>query len=54
MDRAFGVTANYVYRLQEVEQNHEAYAREFKVIASPTMARLADRAHAARAKYRSP
>jgi malonyl-CoA decarboxylase len=50
MDRAFGVTANYVYRLQEVDQNHEAYAREFKVIASPTMARLADKAPRARGK----
>ena len=44
MDRAYGITANYVYRLQEVEQNHEAYAREFTVVASPAMTRLADRA----------
>ena len=40
MQRSFGLTANYVYRLRDVERNHEAYARDFKVVASPTLERL--------------
>ena len=43
-DRSLGLTANYVYQLRNVERNHEAYARDFKVVASPTLERLA--AHA--------
>jgi malonyl-CoA decarboxylase len=34
MRRSAGMMVNYVYRLGEVERNHEAYAREHKVIAS--------------------
>jgi malonyl-CoA decarboxylase len=41
--RSCGLTANYVYRLKELEQNHEAYAHEFRVVATPTLARLAGR-----------
>jgi malonyl-CoA decarboxylase len=40
-ERSFGLTANYVYQLRNVERNHEAYARDFKVVASPTLERLA-------------
>ncbi len=32
--RSAGLMANYVYRLDEVERNHEAFAREHRVIAS--------------------
>jgi malonyl-CoA decarboxylase len=38
---SLGITANYVYRVADVEQNHEAYAKDFKVMASFTLERLA-------------
>ncbi|MEO8256186.1 MAG: malonyl-CoA decarboxylase [Acidobacteriota bacterium] len=41
MERALGLTANYIYRLRDVERNHEAYARDFQVVASPALERLA-------------
>jgi malonyl-CoA decarboxylase len=47
--RSFGLTANYVYRLSELEQNHEAYVRELRVVATPTLARLARRGRRDRA-----
>lgn len=34
MSRSAGLMVNYVYRLGEVERNHEAYAREHRIIAS--------------------
>ncbi|OGA74371.1 MAG: hypothetical protein A3G27_13475 [Betaproteobacteria bacterium RIFCSPLOWO2_12_FULL_66_14] len=34
MNRSAGVMVNYVYRLDDVERNHEAYAREHRVIAA--------------------
>ena len=34
MSRSAGLMANYVYRLADLERNHEAYASEHKVIAS--------------------
>jgi malonyl-CoA decarboxylase len=33
--RSLGLMVNYVYRLADVERNHEAYARHGKVVASP-------------------
>jgi malonyl-CoA decarboxylase len=33
--------ANYVYRLDDLETNHEAYARTFRVNASRAIERLA-------------
>jgi malonyl-CoA decarboxylase len=39
--RAFGMTVNYVYRLQDLERNHEAYARQYRVVASQEFERLA-------------
>ena len=36
-----GITANYVYRMADVEQNHEAFAKNYKVVSSFTLARLA-------------
>jgi malonyl-CoA decarboxylase len=39
--RSAGLTVNYVYDLAELERNHEAYTREFKVIASRSFERIA-------------
>jgi malonyl-CoA decarboxylase len=41
MRRSAGMMVNYVYRLAEVERNHEAYAREHKVIAARRLEDLA-------------
>jgi malonyl-CoA decarboxylase len=41
LNRSLGFTANYVYRLGDVERNHEAYAKAFTVAASRKIARLA-------------
>jgi len=38
---SLGITANYIYRMDDVEQNHEAYAKEFKVVAASSLERLA-------------
>ena len=39
--RSLGLTVNYVYRLEDVERNHEAYATQHRVMSSPRFARLA-------------
>jgi malonyl-CoA decarboxylase len=41
MARAAGLMVNYVYRLNDVERNHEAYANQHLVVASPGLALLA-------------
>jgi malonyl-CoA decarboxylase len=41
LHRSFGLMANYVYRLDDLETNHEAYARAFRVNASRAIERLA-------------
>jgi malonyl-CoA decarboxylase len=41
LQRSFGLMANYVYRPEDLERNHEVYARESRVIASRTIERLA-------------
>jgi len=38
---SLGMTANYVYRIADVEENHEAYAKNFQVVASHDLERLA-------------
>jgi malonyl-CoA decarboxylase len=38
---SLGVTANYVYRVADVEANHEAYAKNFRVVTSSVLERLA-------------
>jgi malonyl-CoA decarboxylase len=48
VQRSFGLTANYVYRLRDLEENHEAYAREFRVVAASSLKRLAARAERVR------
>ena len=42
--RSLGMTANYVYRLADLERNHEGYAKQFKVHASRKVERLASEA----------
>ncbi len=44
MARSYGIMVNYVYRLHEVERNHEAYVNEQRVIAAPAVQRLAQEA----------
>ena len=41
LQRSFGVMANYLYEPDDLERNHEAYAREYRVIASRAIERLA-------------
>ncbi|MBK5102829.1 MAG: malonyl-CoA decarboxylase [Burkholderiales bacterium] len=41
MARSGGMMVNYVYRLKDVEHNHEAYAKEHLVVASPGLSLLA-------------
>jgi malonyl-CoA decarboxylase len=41
MARSAGLMVNYVYRLDEVERNHEAYVKEHQVVASARLAALA-------------
>jgi malonyl-CoA decarboxylase len=43
LHRSAGLTANYVYKLAEVERNHELYVREHKVRASREIETLAKR-----------
>ena len=43
MHQSLGLMVNYVYRLADVERNHEAYARHYKIIASHEFERLANR-----------
>jgi len=43
LQRSVGLTANYVYKLPDVERNHELYVREHKVRASREIEALAKR-----------
>ena len=43
LQRSAGLTANYVYKLADVERNHELYVREHKVRASRDIEALAKR-----------
>ena len=45
ISRSLGMTANYLYRLADVERNHEAYAQRHHVVASHQLERLAKEAH---------
>jgi len=49
MRRSLALTVNYVYRLADVERNHEAYARDYKVVASHEFERLAKQSPLVRA-----
>ena len=39
--RSFGLMVNYVYRPDDLERNHEAYARTYQVVVSRAIERLA-------------
>ena len=52
MARSAGLMVNYVYRLKDVERNHEAYAKEHVVVASPGLSLLARGSLLARLKDR--
>ena len=41
IERSAGITANYLYRLPDIERNHLAYVTERTVMASPRVERLA-------------
>jgi malonyl-CoA decarboxylase len=41
IQRACGLMVNYIYRLSDVERNHESYVKEHKVVASRTIESLA-------------
>jgi malonyl-CoA decarboxylase len=43
LQRSAGLTANYVYKLPDVERNHELYVREHKIRASRDIETLAKR-----------
>ena len=43
--RSAGLTANYLYKLSEIERNHQAYVADQKVIASRRVERLVDKTH---------
>jgi malonyl-CoA decarboxylase len=47
--RSAGLMVNYVYRLKDVERNHEAYANQHLVVTSPGLALLARESLLARA-----
>jgi malonyl-CoA decarboxylase len=44
MQRSAGLMTNYVYRLTDVERNHELYTREYRIAASHEIAALAKQA----------
>ena len=41
MERSFGTMVNYVYDLSKVEENHEKYVKDNKIICSPQVRKLA-------------
>ena len=43
VNRSVGIMVNYVYRLSEIEKNHEAYFTEGQIVASSTVRKLAKR-----------
>jgi malonyl-CoA decarboxylase len=44
LERSFGLMVNYVYRLSEVERNHELYMKEYRIPASREVESLAKQA----------
>jgi malonyl-CoA decarboxylase len=48
--QSVGLMANYVYRVRDTERNHEAYAKDYRVIASHELERLAKLRRFARIK----
>lgn len=50
MQRSLGLMVNYVYRLADVERNHEAFARQYSIVAFHELERLAKQAPLHRVK----
>ncbi len=50
LKQSAGLMVNYVYRLREVERNHESYTKEFRVVASSRVDALAKRCPLAQPK----
>jgi malonyl-CoA decarboxylase len=44
LERSFGLMVNYVYRLDDIERNHEMYMKEYKIPASRDIESLAKQA----------
>jgi malonyl-CoA decarboxylase len=44
LERSAGLMVNYVYRLAELERNHELYARSYQIVASSEIEALAKQA----------
>jgi malonyl-CoA decarboxylase len=47
LERSAGLTVNYLYRLSDLERNHELYTRDYRVAASREIENLAKRASSA-------
>jgi len=45
MQRSAGIMVNYLYRLPDLEKNHESYTRDYQVVAASEIETLAKRAH---------
>jgi malonyl-CoA decarboxylase len=43
ISRSFGIMANYMYRMSDLERNYEAYARDYTIASSSDVMRLARR-----------
>jgi malonyl-CoA decarboxylase len=41
LEQSFGLMVNYLYDLDYIEQNHEAYAQQHTVVAASAVSRLA-------------
>jgi malonyl-CoA decarboxylase len=54
MRRSVGLMVNYVYRLDDVERNHEAYARERRIVATRRFEVLARESLVARREKTAP
>jgi malonyl-CoA decarboxylase len=46
MRRSFGIMANYMYRISDLERNYEAYTRDYTIASSSDVTRLARRSPA--------
>jgi malonyl-CoA decarboxylase len=40
MEQSYGLMVNYLYELDDIEKNHEAYARQRTVIAASAVNKL--------------
>ena len=41
LERSLGLTANYLYQLDSIEENHEQYVKTYRIVATRTIERLA-------------